>query len=154
MRCRAKRGYPTWRTACALALARCTTRPVVGHADWWSENLRWRGHELHAVFDWDSITAQPELIIVGAAAYMFGASTFEIEGSAPGASLEETERFLVAYERARRCVWPPEEREVAWAAGLWVAAYHAQMSVTESVTGAFAALVRQEADQRLRRARA
>jgi hypothetical protein len=32
---------------------------MIGHADWWSENVRWVGHRLHVVHDWDSVTAQP-----------------------------------------------------------------------------------------------
>jgi hypothetical protein len=135
-------------------LARCTQPPVVGHADWWSENIRWQGRQLHVVFDWDSIVAQPEPILVGAAAYMFAATSFEIEGSAPGASVAESERFLREYERARGLAWSRDDREVAWAAGLWVGAYHAQLSQIESTTGAFAEIVRQDAGERLRRARA
>jgi hypothetical protein len=133
-------------------LARCTQPPVVGHADWWSENLRWQGRQLHVVFDWDSIVAQPEPILVGAAAYMFAATTFEIEGSATGASVAESERFLREYERARGLTWSRDDWEVAWAAGLWVAAYRAQLSQTESITGTFAELVRRDAGERLRRA--
>src|SRR5260370_10634886 len=48
--------------------------PVVGRADWWSENLRWYGGQLHSVFDSDSITAMPEPILVGVAAYMYAAT--------------------------------------------------------------------------------
>jgi len=36
-----------------------------GHADWWSQNLRWKNHQLHMVFDWDSVTTQPEAIMAG-----------------------------------------------------------------------------------------
>lgn len=92
--------------------------PVVGHADWWSENLRWNAHQLHAVFDWDSITAQPEPIIAGAAAYVFAATTFEIEGSAPAADVSHRERFLVAYARARGRAWTREEWQTGWAASI------------------------------------
>jgi Phosphotransferase enzyme family len=59
-------------------LRSCSDPPVIGHADWWSENLRWNGRQLRAVFDWDSVTAQPEPIIAGAAAYMFAATTFVV----------------------------------------------------------------------------
>jgi hypothetical protein len=119
---------------------------VVGHADCWSENIRWQGRQLHVVFDWDSIVAQPEPILVGAAAYMYAATGFEIEGSASGASVVESERFLREYERARGLVWSHDDREVA--------TYHAQLSQTESTTAAFAELVRLEAGERLRRASA
>jgi hypothetical protein len=133
-------------------LSQCSEAPVVSHADWWSENLRWNGHQLHVVFDWDSITAQPESVIVGAAAYMFAATTFEIEGSAPAADVSQSECFLVAHARARGRAWSREEWETAWAASVWVAAYQVQLSALESVTGAFAELVRRELPQRLQRA--
>jgi Phosphotransferase enzyme family len=133
-------------------LSQCSEAPLVGHADWWSENLRWNGHQLHVVFDWDSITSQPEPIIAGAAAYMFAATTFEIEGSAPAADVSQSERFLVAYARARGRAWSREKWETAWAASVWVAAYQVQLSALESVTGAFAELGRRELPQRLQRA--
>ena len=133
-------------------LSQCSAAPVVGHADWWSENLRWNGHQLHVVFDWDSISAQPESIIAGAAAYMFAATTFDIEGSAPAADVSQSEGFLVAYARARGRAWSRDDWETAWAASGWVAAYQVQLSALESVTGAFAELVRRELPQRLQRA--
>ena len=133
-------------------LRACSEPLVVGHADWWSQNLRWTDHRLHVVFDWDSVTAQPEAIIVGAAAYQFAATTFEIEGSAPAATASETERFLRAYEDARGKAWTPEQSQVAWSASIWVACYQAQLSALEAVTGAFADLVRRDLPERLRRA--
>ena len=54
------------------------------------------------------------------AAYMFAKTTFELDGRAPGASVADTQRCLAAYEHARERPWTADEREVAWAAGLWV----------------------------------
>jgi len=127
---------------------------VVGHADWWSDNLRWVGHQLHAVFDWDSITAQPEAILVGEAAYMFAKTTFELDGCAPGANIEATDQFLASYEQARGRPWTDDEREAAWGAGLWVAAFDARLSRFEDKGEGFAELVRRDAPERLRRAAA
>jgi hypothetical protein len=124
----------------------------VGHADWWSENRRWNGQRLHVVFDWDSVAAQPEPIVAGAAAYMFAATTFEIEGSAPAADVDQSERFLLAYTRARGRRWTRDEWETAWAASVWVAAYQVQLSMLEATTGAFAELVRRDLPERMRRA--
>jgi hypothetical protein len=149
---------PVWLTDIAMRvrsrLAGFDSPSVAGHADWWSENLRWVGHNLHAVFDWDSITAQPEAILVGEAAYMFAKTTFELDGCAPGASIEATDQFLVAYEQAAGRPWPEEERQVAWAAGLWVAAFDARLSRFEDRGEGFAELVRRDAPERLRRAAA
>ena len=147
---------PAWLGSIAERVrARLATfkRPsVTGHADWWSENLRWVGHRLHVVHDWDSVTAQPEAILAGEAAYLFAATTLELDGEAPGATVEETERFLVAFERARGRPWNADEREAAWAAGLWVAAFHARLSRFEDRGEGFADLVRRDAPERLRRA--
>jgi hypothetical protein len=133
-------------------MRRCSEPAVVGPADWWSQNLRWNGHRLHVVFDWDSVTAQPEAIIAGAAAYQFAATTYEIEGSAPAATAAESERFLHAYASARGTAWTAQEWQVAWSASIWVACYQAQLSAVEAVTGAFADLVRRDLPERLRHA--
>jgi hypothetical protein len=106
------------------------------------------------VFDWDSITAQPEAILVGEAGYMFAKTSFELDGCAPGASIEATDQFLVAYEQARGRLWTRDEREVAWAASLWVAAFDARLSRFEDRGQGFAELVRRDAPERLRRAAA
>lgn len=131
-------------------LRTCREPVVVGHADWWSQNLRWIDHRLHVVFDWDSVTAQPEAIIAGAAAYQFAATTFEIEGSAPAATATESLRFLRAYAAARGNGWTRDQWQLAWSASIWVACYHAQLSAVEAVTGAFADLVRIDLPERLR----
>ena len=95
---------------------------VVGHADWESQNLRWINRRLHVVHDWDSIVGQRESTIAGAASAVFTAT------GAPNtsASVEQSESFLVAYARARGHPWTEEERELAWAAGLWVRVFNAK----------------------------
>ena len=133
-------------------LARFAGPPVVAHADWWSDNLRWIGDQLHVVFDWDSVTAQPEPVLTGAAAYMFAKTTCELDGCAPGASIDATERFIDAYEQAQDRCWSADERQVAWAAGLWVAVFDARLSRFEDRGEGFADLVRRDAPERLRRA--
>ena len=124
---------------------------VVGHADWWSQNLRWVGQRLHVVYDWDSVTAQPEAILAGEAAYMFAKTDFELDGCAPGANVQLTEQFLVAYENARGRRWTIDQREAAWAAGLWIAAFNARVSRFEARGEGFAELVHSDAEERLRR---
>ncbi|MFG2038122.1 hypothetical protein [Dactylosporangium sp. NPDC048998] len=44
---------------------------VLGHADFEAQNLRWRGREVWAVHDWDSLAWQPEAALVGAASGAF-----------------------------------------------------------------------------------
>jgi hypothetical protein len=90
---------------------------VVGHVDWESQNIRWNDREILVVHDWDSAATRPEATIAGAAAAVFAAT------DAPGASTpEESERFLDAYQEARRRAFTNEELHAAWAAGLWVRA--------------------------------
>jgi hypothetical protein len=43
-------------TRCLQAkLAGCHLPPVLGHADWEAQNMRWRNGQPHAVHDWDSL---------------------------------------------------------------------------------------------------
>src|SRR5262245_26317427 len=48
--------------------------PVVGHADWEAQNMRWVGTEPYAVYDWDSLAWLSEAAVVGAAAGMFASA--------------------------------------------------------------------------------
>ena len=96
--------------------------PVVGHADWESQNIRWRGGRPLAVHDWDSAVAQPEAVVAGLAAAVWPAAG----GPAEAASVEQTSQFLAAYQLARGRPWTPAERRACWAAGLWVRAFNAK----------------------------
>ena len=122
--------------------------PVVGHVDWESQNLRWRGRRLHIVHDWDSIAVRPEAAIAGAAAMVFPATGTVNEQ----ATIGQSARFLEAYAAARNQPFTAEELEVAWAAGLWVQAYKAKKGMA---TGSGAHLLEplaREAQERLHRA--
>jgi hypothetical protein len=109
----------------ALAVAEL----VIGHADWESRNLRWVNRRLHAVHDWDSVVAQREVTIAGAASAVFTAT------GAPNtsANLDQSEAFLVAYEQSRGPAWTDEERELAWAAGSWVREFNAKKATLRPV---------------------
>lgn len=122
--------------------------PVVGHVDWEAQNLRWVDQRPHVVHDWDSVASRPEAVIVGAAAAVFTATGAHLTE----ATIEETQAFLTAYEQARGQPWSSEERQVCWAAGLWVRAFNAKK---EAVSGTGAPLLERlasEATERLRRA--
>jgi len=95
---------------------------VVGHADWESQNVRWVNTRLHVVHDWDSVVGEREATIAGAASAVFSAT------GAPNtsASVEQSEAFLKAYAETRGQPWTSEERELAWAAGLWVRVFNAK----------------------------
>jgi Ser/Thr protein kinase RdoA (MazF antagonist) len=93
---------------------------VVGHGDWHPENLRWKGRELVAVHDWDSVIRQPEAAIAGFAAVSF-------RGLAGPAAHADIAAFLDAYQLARGRPWSAEEYAICWAAGLWQRAVDAKV---------------------------
>jgi hypothetical protein len=141
---------PQWldRVAAAVRdrLRARTSDPVIGHGDWHPENLRWRGPELLAVHDWDSVICQPEPAIAG-----FAAVSFLGLGS-PGslATVEDSAVFLHAYQEARGCRWTSQDNAAFWAAGLWQRAFDAK---TRSIDGdPERILSRKEARARLHRA--
>jgi hypothetical protein len=118
---------------------------VVGHSDWEAPNLRWIDRRLHVVHDWDSVVSRPEAAIAGVAAAVCPAC------SEPGvATLEECAVFLRAYEQARGQSWSVDERQVCWAAGLWISAYNAKKATLVGDGGAVLERLAQEAAARLR----
>jgi len=68
-------GVPTWIEdtirRVQAKLAGCDLPPVLGHADWEAQNMRWRHGEAHAVHDWDGLAWLPEAAIAGSAAGIF-----------------------------------------------------------------------------------
>jgi hypothetical protein len=118
---------------------------VIGHGDWYSQNLRWIDRRLHVVHDWDSVVAQPEAAIAGQSAAIWPGTGL------PGevASVAQSEQFLTAYERLSGHSWTDNEVRAAWAAGLWTRAFDAKKA---SLVGAdpSAALTRAEAKERSR----
>jgi hypothetical protein len=92
--------------------------PVIGHVDWESQNIRWKDGRPLVVHDWDSAAIRPEATMAGAASAVF--TRTDVQSSS---SIDESELFLDAYQRARGRAFTPDELRVAWAAGLWVRAF-------------------------------
>lgn len=117
---------------------------VIGHCDWLAGNLRWSGDALLVVHDWDSMTADSEAVLVG-----FAAALYSTVSADELATVEDTERFLVAYCHARGREFSADELERSWAAGVWTRAYDAkyQHTVGQPITS----LSENEARERLRR---
>jgi hypothetical protein len=101
-------------------LAECCLPPVLGHADWEAQNMRWLHDDPLAVHDWDSLAWLPEAALVGTAAGVF--ASYSEPTLAP---VEGSEAFLDAYETARGEELSAYEREVAWAATILVAVHNA-----------------------------
>jgi hypothetical protein len=125
-------------------LERATLSPVVGHADWETQNLRWKGTEPCAVYDWDSLAWLPEAAVVGTAAGAFASA--EVPTLAP---LESSKVFLDAYEVARGRTFSAEEREVAWAASIWPALHNARGEVLYEAPRVALQALEQQAARRL-----
>jgi hypothetical protein len=117
---------------------------VIGHCDWLAGNLRWNGDALLVVHDWDSVSADSEAVLVG-----FAAALYSTVSPDKLATVEDTERFLVAYCHARGRQFSAGELQRAWAAGVWTRAYDAkyQHAVGQPITS----LSKDEARERLRR---
>ena len=117
---------------------------VIGHCDWLAGNLGWTGDELLVVYDWDSMTADSEAVLVG-----FAAALYSTVSAAELATVEDTERFLVAYCHARGREFTPDQLERSWAAGVWTRAYDAKFQY--AIGKAITSLSENEASERLRR---
>jgi hypothetical protein len=122
---------------------------VLGHADFEAQNLRWHGREVWAVHDWDSLAWQPEAALAGAASGSFASA-----GPPTLAPIESSEAFLVAYQDSRGRLFTAVERETAWAASLWMAAYNAREMALRGGSPVGGDALRAQAAERLRRANA
>jgi hypothetical protein len=91
------------------------------------------------------MTSDSEAVLAGYAAALYPA----VSADKP-ATVEDTERFLVAYCHARGREFSADERERSWAAGVWTRAYDAKY---QHATGQpIVSLSENEARERLRRA--
>ncbi|MDE3076114.1 MAG: hypothetical protein KGJ86_11860 [Chloroflexota bacterium] len=119
----------------------CTLPLAIGHCDWYTENLRWQRDRLYAVHNWDSVVRAPEGAIVGAAATAFAETP-----AVPAATVEQSQEFMEVYGRR----WSNEEREVAWATGLWLLAFNAKVEAARGQRDRTIPLIRRELEVRLR----
>jgi hypothetical protein len=115
-------------------------RAVIGHGDWFTDNLRWHGNRLQVAYDWDSLIADSEPVIAGLAAAIYPMP----------ATVTETRDFLAAYAAARGRPFSRGELQRCWAAGVWTRAFDAkkEYAAGRPVTS----LTQGEAHERLRRA--
>lgn len=97
---------------------------VVAHFDWRVENLGFRGSEIVAVYDWDSVALAPEPVAVGQAAAAF--STDWGTGHSTLPSVAEMRSFVADYAVERGRTFATEERAALDAANLLLCAYSAR----------------------------
>jgi Ser/Thr protein kinase RdoA (MazF antagonist) len=131
-----------------IRLSDLTGPMVVGHGDWEAQNMVWRedGSGL-VVHDWDSLAYRPEPAIVGAAA-----ATFASGGQPTLAPIDVSARFMDTYQRQVKRSFTKFEAEIAWAAGLWLAAHNARMELLYGEPRLVHFRIAEEAAERLRRA--
>lgn len=121
------------------------SEPMIGHCDWLAGNLRWSGDALLVVHDWDSMIVDSEAVLAG-----FAAALYSTRSADQLATVEDTERFLTAYCRARGREFTTDELQRFWAAGVWTRANDAKY---QHATGhPITSLSEHEARERLRRA--
>jgi hypothetical protein len=115
---------------------------VIGHGDWWTDNIRWDNGRLLSVDDWDSTVclSEPAIAGVAAALFAFGQST-----------IEESAAFLDAYTVTSGRHWNKSEHQHAWAAGLWARLFDARKA-TMLGDYEFANQLKGEVEERLDRA--
>lgn len=137
---------PDWIDAAGQAarqkLLEGTEQAVIGHADWITDNLRWRGDRLLVAYDWDSLIGDSEAVIVGIAAAIYLCPAI--------VSTTETCEFLDAYATASGRPFSPGELERCWAAGVWTRAFEAKQE--QAAGRPIVSLTQDEARERLRRA--
>jgi hypothetical protein len=93
---------------------------VVGHGDWYQENLRFSGEDLFVAHDWDSMIMDREAIIVGFAAADYIAP-----------SIEESAQFLRVYQEVSNRQFTADEIRECWAAGLWLRSFNAKKQLAK-----------------------
>ncbi len=126
-------------------IGRASLPLVVGHADWEAQNLTWEGETIHTIHDWDSLAVSSESALVGAAAGCFASA-----GVPTLAPLESSAAFLDGYEEALGRLFTAEEREVAWAASLFPAAWNARGEMLFDHDLVAATALRDQSEERLR----
>jgi hypothetical protein len=101
-----------------------------------------------AVHDWDSLAWQPEAALAGAASGAFASA-----GPPTLAPIDSSAAFLAAYQDFRGRLFTAAERQIAWAASLWMDAYNVWEALHGDTPLSGDAL-RAQAAERLRRAHA
>ena len=113
---------------------------VIGHADWSVDQMRFEDDAASAVYDWDSLRFDKEVVFVGIAASNF-AATWRTEIPNPPTP-DEAKLFVADFEAARTKPFSEGERRAIFAAAVYAVAYiarceHAIGPKSENVRGSF-----------------
>jgi hypothetical protein len=99
-------------------------RDVVGHGDWSVKHCRFDGLRPTVVYDWDSLSADRETLLVGVAAASFTYTEHLDVDVRP--SVDESRAFIAEYEQARGTPFTDEERRACGASVVYSEAYGAR----------------------------
>jgi hypothetical protein len=106
-------------------LERVTAPDVIGHFDWRVQNLAFAGTRIVGIFDWDSVAAASEAMVVGNTAAQFTADWSGDEAD-PLPTVEDMRAFVVDYQEVRGRAFTTEELDALDAANLFLCAYGAR----------------------------
>lgn len=99
--------------------------PVLGHADWRVEHLRFQADRIVAAYDWDSLALRPETESLGISAHAFTADwTQQGERRIPTAN--DIRAYVADYEVARGAAFTKQERRSIFATCVYSIAYGAR----------------------------
>lgn len=99
--------------------------PVLGHADWRVEHLRFSNGKIVASYDWDSLAFWPETELVATSAYAFTADwTLENVRRIPMA--DDIRTYIADYEEARGLPFSKDEHRSIFARCVYWIAYGAR----------------------------
>jgi hypothetical protein len=99
--------------------------PVLGHADWRVEHLRFDDGNIVATYDWDSLAFRPETELVGLSAHGFTAD-WALEGVRRIPTADDIRAFVTDYETARAQPFTKSERQSLFAHCVYSIAYGAR----------------------------
>jgi hypothetical protein len=100
-------------------------KPVLGHADWRVEHLRFQDGRIVATYDWDSLAFSPETELVGISAHGFTAD-WTLEGVRRIPTADDIHAYVADYEDARGQSFSKRERGSLFATGVYLIAYGAR----------------------------
>jgi hypothetical protein len=83
---------------------------VLGHADWSAKNLRARDSEITAVYDWDSLVLDSEILIASNAAATFLVTWYRRVPATPTPAASGA--FIREYEAARGAIFDTDARRI------------------------------------------
>jgi hypothetical protein len=100
-------------------------KPVLGHADWRVEHLRFHDRQIVATYDGDSLAFRPQTELVGLSAHGFTAD-WSLEGVRRIPTADDIRGYVTDYEEARGRPFSKRERRSLFAHCVYFIAYGAR----------------------------